>query len=165
MTNFFPGKISAKLIGACMLIVMIASLSACDSRVVFEENVKLPENRWAQSNMIVLKADIQDTVTSHNLYINLRNAGGYQFSNLFLFFTTITPSGKKERDTLELTLADPSGKWLGDGMGDIWDNRQLFKKDFRFPETGQYTFQLEQAMRIDPLPQVMDCGIRIEKAN
>lgn len=69
-----------------------------------------------------------------------------------------------ERDTVELTLADPSGKWLGSGMGDIWDNRVLFKQQFRFPEKGTYIFTLEQAMRIDPLPQIMDVGIRIEKA-
>lgn len=140
------------------------SLSSCDRNVVFEDNVKLPENRWEQKNAIQFTVDIQDTINPNDLYVNLRNAGGYQFSNIFLFFTTTTPSGKMERDTIELTLADPSGKWLGDGMGDIWDNRQLFKKDFRFPESGKYLFQLEQAMRIDPLPQIMDAGIRIEKS-
>lgn len=139
------------------------ALSSCDRNVVFEDNVKLPENRWEQKNAIQFTVDIQDTITPHNLYINLRNAGGYQFSNIFLFFTTTTPSGKMERDTLELTLADANGKWLGDGMGDIWDNRQLFKRNFHFPESGKYNFQLEQAMRIDPLPQIMDAGIRIEK--
>ncbi len=146
------------------VLVALLSLSSCDRNVVFEDNVKLPENRWEQKNAIQFTVDIQDTITPNNLYINLRNAGGYQFSNIFLFFTTTSPSGKMERDTLELTLADPSGKWLGDGMGDIWDNRQLFKRGFRFPESGKYIFQLEQAMRIDPLPQIMDAGIRIEKA-
>jgi len=94
----------------------------------------------------------------------VRNAAGYQFSNLFIFFTTEMPNGKSERDTVELTLADERGKWLGDGLGDIWDNRILFKKNFRFPEKGIYTFKLEQAMRFNPLPQVMDVGIRIEKS-
>jgi gliding motility-associated lipoprotein GldH len=94
----------------------------------------------------------------------VRNAGGYQFSNLFIFFTTTIPSGKMERDTIEITLADETGKWLGDGLGDIWDNRQLFKSNFRFPEKGTYTFTLEQAMRVNPLPQIMDVGIRIERA-
>ena len=110
-----------------------------------------------------MEADISDTVSAHNIYINVRNAGGYQFSNLFIFFTTTTPSGKMEKDTVELTLADASGKWLGDGLGDIWDNRILFKNSFRFPEKGRYTFLLEQGMRFDVIPQLMDVGIRIEK--
>ncbi len=147
-----------------LLVTALFSLSSCDSNVIFEENIKLPENRWEQNNAIRFTVNIEDTINPHNLYINLRNAGGYQFSNIFLFFTTTSPSGKMERDTLELTLADASGKWVGDGMGDIWDNRQLFKPNFRFPESGKYIFQLEQAMRIDPLPQIMDAGIRIERA-
>lgn len=147
-----------------LLFLCALFLTACDSNLVFEKNVKLPENRWELKNVINLEADIQDTITPHNLYINLRNAGGYQFSNIFMFFTTKSPSGKIERDTVEVTLADPTGKWLGDGMGDIWDNRVMFRDNFRFPEKGIYHFSIEQAMRIDPLPQVMDVGIRIEKA-
>jgi gliding motility-associated lipoprotein GldH len=142
----------------------IVLFTACDQNVIFEKNIELPDNRWEIKNVVTLETDIKDTISPHNLYINLRNAGGYQFSNIFLFFTTTSPSGKMERDTVELTLADPSGKWLGNGLGDIWDNRVLFKGQFRFPEKGVYRFDLEQAMRVDPLPQVMDVGIRIEKA-
>ena len=61
---------------------MIALFSSCDRNVIFEKNVKLPENRWEQKNIIVLKIEIKDTLTPHNIYINVRNAGGYQFSNL-----------------------------------------------------------------------------------
>ena len=147
------------------ILIPVLMLSSCDPNVVFEDNVKLPENRWEISNIVKLETEIADTITPHNIYINVRNAGGYQFSNLFVFFTTQTPSGKAARDTIELTLADASGKWLGDGMGDIWDNRLLFKSNFIFPEKGNYIFMLEQAMRVNPLPQVMDVGLRIEKAH
>lgn len=145
------------------LVIIFFLFISCDRNVVFEENVKLPDNRWEQKNIIILKTEIVDTISLHNIYINVRNAGGYQFSNLHIFLTTQTPSGKTERDTVELTLADPSGKWLGDGLGDIWDNRIPFKHNFLFPEKGTYTFTLEQAMRIDPLPQLMDIGIRIAR--
>ena len=145
------------------LFLVFIFFSSCDKNVVFDKNVSLPENRWEKGNIITLETEIKDTITIHNIYINVRNAGGYHFSNLFVFFTTMAPSGKMERDTVELTLADESGKWLGDGMGDIWDNRILFKNRFRFPEKGTYIFKLEQAMRFDILPQIMDVGIRIEK--
>lgn len=139
-------------------------LSSCDRKVVFEKNVKLPENRWEMNNIISLEAEIKDTVSLHSIYINVRNAGGYQFSNLYLFLTTHTPKGEEARDTVELTLADDHGKWLGDGSGDIWDNRILFKRNFRFPQAGTYRFELQQAMRVNPLPQIMDAGLRIERA-
>ncbi len=152
-----------KLIHILFIISSGLTLYGCDPNVVFEKNVTLPENRWEQKNAIVLNAEITDTIQTNNIYINVRNAGGYQFSNLFIFFTTQTPSGKAERDTVEITLADETGKWQGNGMGDIWDNRIPFKHNFHFPEKGTYTFTLEQAMRVDPLPQIMDVGIRIER--
>ncbi len=138
-------------------------LSSCDRNVVFEKNVKLPGNKWEMNNIIKLDAEIKDTISLHNIYINVRNAGGYQFSNLYLFLSTRTPKGEDARDTIELTLADVRGKWLGNGSGDIWDNRILLKQKFRFPESGMYHFEIQQAMRINPLPQIMDAGMRIEK--
>ncbi len=149
---------------AVSLILLVFSLMACDGDAVFEKNIKLDDNRWYQENVIKLEAEIKDSISPMNLYVNVRNASGYQFRNLFVFLTTTTPENAKSRDTLELILADDAGKWLGEGMGDIWDNRILFKKNFQFPSTGKYTFELEQAMRVDPLPQIMDAGIRIEKA-
>jgi len=146
------------------IITVAVSLASCDRNVVFEKNIVLPENRWEMNNIIQLDAEIKDTISPHNIYINIRNAGGYQFSNLYLFFTTHTPKGEEARDTVELTLADEHGRWLGDGSGDIWDNRILFKRNFRFPQSGTYHFELQQAMRVNPLPQIMDAGLRIEKA-
>ena len=72
--------------------------------------------------------------------------------------------GAYARDTIECILADNSGKWLGEGSGDIWDNQILFKKGVRFRKTGTYRFTLEQAMRVENLPLIMDVGMRIEKA-
>lgn len=106
--------------------------------------------------------DIQDTISSHNLYINIRNASKYQFNNLFLFVTTRSPKGLI-KDTVELTLADAKGRWLGNGLGDVWDHQIPYKTNVRFPFRGTYTFELEQAMRNTKLPNIMDAGIRIEK--
>ncbi len=156
--------ISHRIKSALIVVICLCSMTSCDTNVVFEKNVKLDDNRWALDNVIRLETEITDTISPMNMYINVRNAGGYQFSNLFIFLTTTTPANVKARDTLELVLADESGRWKGEGMGDIWDNRILFKKNFQFPQKGKYTFELEQAMRVDPLPQIMDAGIRIEKA-
>jgi gliding motility-associated lipoprotein GldH len=78
---------------------------------------------------------------------------------------TTFPDGKLDRDTLEIMLAGKDGKWLGEGLGDIWDNRILFKKNVSFPLKGEYRFELTQAMRLDPLPGIMDVGMRVERSN
>lgn len=145
--------------------VLIAfSLSACDSSVVYEENSKVEGNSWSVEKSKVFLANIDDTISAHNVYINIRNASHYPFSNIFLFLNTTFPGGQLDRDTLEIMLASPDGKWLGEGLGDIWDNRILFKKNVSFPKKGEYRFEFIQAMRVDPLPGIMDIGMRIEKS-
>lgn len=139
--------------------------NSCNSNRVFEENKEIPKNNWDYNTRLSFKVNIEDTVAMYNMYINVRNAGFYRFSNLFLFINTGLPNGIITRDTVEITLASPEGKWLGDGLGDIYDNRYLFRKQFKFPMAGEYTFDLIQAMRVNPLPGIMDAGIRIEKAD
>lgn len=136
---------------------------SCDSTRVFEDNIEIPDHEWFQEKPVVLSADIADTSIAYNVYINVRHAGYYRFSNLYMFVNTQFPDGRIQRDTVECQLASPEGKWLGDGLGDIWDNRVLFKSNVTFRQPGTYRFELIQAMRIDPLPGIMDAGLRIEK--
>ena len=97
------------------------------------------------------------------MYVNVRNSNNYKFSNLYIFMHTKWPTGENETDTLQLFLASPDGKWLGNGLGDIYENQIQLKQNFKFYRSGQYRFTLEQAMRLNPLPGIIDMGIRIEK--
>jgi len=145
------------------LICTAILVSSCDSKRVFDDNKTLPDNIWDKTNKVSFAVNITDTVSAHNVYINVRNADGYPYGNLYLFIHTKFPSGQTFTDTLECVLADANGKWLGDGLGDIYDNQILFKRNVRFRQSGTYTFDLEQGMRLEKLPLIMDVGMRIEK--
>jgi gliding motility-associated lipoprotein GldH len=139
-------------------------LSACDNKRIFEENAAIPDNNWASTNKIKFSVPIKDPSTAANFYINVRNADGYPYSNLYLFVKTTFPNGKFSTDTLECILADEKGKWLGKGLGDIYDNQIPFKRNVRFPQAGNYVFEIQQGMRSEVVPLIMDVGLRIEKA-
>ncbi len=159
--------ISGRALGKSIIVTLMTALLfiSCDTNRVFEKNTELPDYIWDKSNILKFQADIQDTISSHNLYINVRNASNYQFSNLFLFVTTHSPKGGVVKDTIELRLANEKGEWLGNGLGDIWDNQIIYKRNIKFPYKGIYTFELEQAMRNTRLPFILDAGIRIERVN
>ena len=108
--------------------------------------------------------DIVDTISSHNIYLNVRNTSQYAYQNLFVFLQTTSPTGLSLRDTLECYLADDRGKWLGSGWGDIYYNRFIYKRNIRFPVSGNYTFKVIQGMRSNQLKYITDVGIRIEKS-
>lgn len=148
-----------------LLIIFLAAgmLVSCDKNRVFEQNKSISQYSWDYNVPLTFTVDITDTVSTNNMYINIRNDGTYRFSNLFLFVNTVLPQGQHLRDTVEITLASPDGQWLGKGLGDIYANRYLFRENFRFPQKGTYRFELIQAMRVNPLLGIMDAGIRIEK--
>ena len=147
-----------------IIIFLLSTLFiSCDPNRVFEENKKLDDNNWNLNTTLAFSVPITDTVSYYNMYLNVRNASSYRFSNLFMFVNSHFPHGQLLRDTVECTLATPEGKWLGNGLGDIYDNQIMFRPHFKFPQSGVYKFELIQAMRINPLPGIMDAGIRIEK--
>ena len=146
------------------LFALILLISACDGNLVFEDNRSLPATGWNADSALKFSVDIKDPATPVNFYINVRNADGYPYSNLFLFIKTQFPDGKVSNDTLECLLADENGKWTGKGLGDIYDNRILFKRNVRFPLAGVYNFEIRQGMRLENVPLIMDAGLRIEKA-
>ncbi len=150
--------------GFTSLLGVLMFLSSCDDARYFEENKKIDGGEWDQNNVLSFLVNVDDTLHPFNVYINLRNAGTYRYSNLYLFVNSHLPGGQIQRDTLECILAAPDGKWLGEGLGDIKDSRILFKSGVVFPQKGEYRFEIIQAMRISPLPGIIDAGLRIEKS-
>jgi gliding motility-associated lipoprotein GldH len=144
------------------IVSSLLILLSCDPGMVYEKNIKIPDGIWEKDHKVSFEVFINDTISAHNLYVNVRNTSLYPFSNLYLFIKTTAPSGHTIQETFEITLCDEKGKWLGSGLGDIWDLQQVYKKNVRFAQRGKYTIEYQQGMRMDRLPFVLDVGLRIE---
>jgi gliding motility-associated lipoprotein GldH len=145
------------------LLISITFLS-CNKDVIYRKCINLPDNIWDIKNPLNFNVPVSDTLNNYNIYITLRNTDNYDFNNLYLFIDIVSPSKISERDTMECILANSNGQWLGRGLGDIWDNKILFKQNVKFRKPGLYKFTITQAMRVDSLPMIMDAGLSIEKA-
>lgn len=130
---------------------------------MIDENKDLPVQGWNYQNKLIFDVPITDTIAQYNLYLNVRISADYLFSNLYLNLHSTTPSMQKQIERKELILADENGKWLGKGLGDLYDYQVPVKEKFRFKENGIYRFELEQNMRNDTLTGVISSGIRLEK--
>jgi gliding motility-associated lipoprotein GldH len=144
----------------CIAILAIA-LVGCDTNVVFEQNNAIPSASWKAKDGVNFEFDVTDTVRLHNFYINLRNGEEYAYSNLYLFVEMEFPNGKKSIDTLNCPLADATGHWYGSGLGDIYDNRILYRERKQFPLAGRYKVSVFQAMRTEELSGIYDVGFRV----
>jgi len=152
-----------RILNYLLFVVFLSIIYSCDPNQVFESNIEINDFSWHKDSIIEFQVDIQDTISLHNIYINVRNTSRYKMQNLFLFVTTTSPTGSTLRDIFECYLADERGKWTGSGWGDIYDNQFIYKRNIRFPVSGVYTFEYVQAMRTDKLEYISDIGLRIEK--
>lgn len=144
-------------------VLFAVVLCSCDPKKEFEAYQALDSSGWHKDSLVVFPVELKNTGGSHNLYLNIRNSGDYAFSNLWLFVTIKSPDGELLTDTVEFQLADPTGKWTGSGIGDLFDNQFIYKKNVYFPSPGTYTFSIQQGMRAEKLKGIRDIGIRIEK--
>ena len=137
-------------------------LAGCHSDVLYSGMVKTG-NAWPRQDAARFVVPVNDTTALYNFYVDIRHTGKYRYSNLYLFMQTHFPNGTYTRDTLEITLATPEGKWLGKGWGEIKEDHVLLRSRFRFPVKGNYEFMIWQGMRTDTLRAVQSVGIDIEK--
>lgn len=149
------------------MLIIATLLISCDSNRLYEKNISIDNDMWSLEQILNFDFENTDTISDVNLILNIRHSNIYPFSNLWVFINTLSPSGVKQVDTLETTLSQKDGKWLGDGLGGVWDLQVPFKS-VRLNESGTYSFEIEQAMRhgnlskIESLTGVMEIGLRIE---
>ena len=136
---------------------------SCGKPPLIDKSMEVSETSWDVKEKLKVEVQIDDTISSFNFHINIRNTTDYKNSNFFLFIRTTFPNGQIAIDTLGCYLADNEGKWLGKGNGKIKDNKILFKRAAIFPMKGKYTFEIEHAMREKQVSGIKTIGIRIEK--
>jgi len=154
--NFF-------FIAAALLV-----FTGCSEPPVFQADVPIADESWDRAFKPKFSFTINDSVSKHDVYIDVRHSGDYPFSSLYVFVDLEGPGGRAARDTVECLLSDPTGKWYGKGQGFIFADRYqahvLYKLGNRFPAAGEYTITLEQAMRTEKLPGVLDVGISVMRS-
>lgn len=150
-------------------VIALASVlfAGCMKSPYFQKDVTIPQYQWRYDYQPAFKVDIDDTAALYNLYFIVRHTEAYQFSNIWMWIYTKEPGDSTfKRSRIEIPLAEKSGKWLGRGMGEIWEQRMPITRDdapMVFKKAGTYTIRFEQNMRINPLPEILQVGLRVEK--
>lgn len=148
-------------------IVSVFLLTGCMESPYFQKDVSIPGYQWTYNYQPTFKVDITDTSALYNLYFIVRHTETYPFSNIWVWIYTKEPEDTSfQKSRIEIPLAEKSGKWLGRGMGEIWEQRMPITRNdapMVFTKPGTYEIKFEQNMRVDPLPEILQVGLRIEK--
>ena len=135
----------------------------------------MPKHQWQSSFKPQFTFTIKDTIIPYQAFVIFRHNNKYRYNTLWINLLAKAPADTARKLSLELPLANKEG-WLGIGMDDIFEHRVRIGNEIRklgfvkmgtdgfyFTRPGEYTFTLEQIMRDDPLADVLNVGLRLEK--
>ena len=54
------------------------------------------------------------------------------------------------------------GRWLGSGMGSLYQLSTPIKVYYQFPDTGTYRFAIQQGMRSETLTGITEIGLKVK---
>lgn len=146
-----------------LVIICMVIFSSCDPGRLYEENKNIEGKAWYYKNLIPFDMQVKDTTGFYNVYVNVRVDANYKYSNIFMWVHVLNPQRNADKRRIEIKLADERGKWLGSGLGDLYDYQFPVLQKIKFPQSGFYRFELEQNMRDDTLMHVRAVGVRVEE--
>ncbi len=145
------------------IVCLITSLWSCTQLDTFEQTAFFPQHEWSTKNQPSFQFEIKDTISRYNIYVVIRHQDAYHYNNLWLNVITTAPAEKSIAQKVNLQLANNATGWLGSGMDDVFDHRIRITNSPIHLKKGLYQFSLQQIMREDPLPALLNAGIRVEK--
>ncbi len=149
------------------ILLISFSFFSCQRIDLYEKTATIPGHQWKSSFKPSFIFIIKDTASPYQLYITLRHRDKYNYNNIYIILTTQQPGLDNTLSArYDLTLGSDEKGWKGSGMDDIYEHRIPLTPagtPFYFRKPGKYTFTIEQVMREDPLENVMNVGLRIEK--
>ena len=138
-------------------------LHSCTTVDLYEKTASIPRHAWKSNFRPSFDFTIKDTSSLYTVFLVLRHNEKYNFSNIYLNLYIKGPGqDSAQKIQRDLVLATNEKGWLGSGMDDIYEHR-IPLTDAQTLKAGNYTFTLEQIMREDPLQNVLNAGIRLEK--
>lgn len=139
------------------------ALTSCQNNTIYDQNIAIQGRSWTYEQKPKFDVHIKDSTQKYNLYINLRHTSDYDYSNIYVL---LHEKGSKIIDSTyrkEMKLAELDGRWLGKYAASLYEVSYPLKENYTFPDTGIYTFIVEQNMRDNPLKDISDIGIKVVK--
>ncbi len=147
------------------ILAITIGLISCQlgGRIYIKHQNLSPQLEWLKKDAREFKVPIKDINIAYNMSLSFRYVEGYQYQFAKVKVTEISPSGGKKIKEYDLKVREDNGDYIGNAGLDIWDSDHLVEPSKKFNETGTYTYIIEHIMPTDPLANVMEIGLILDK--
>jgi gliding motility-associated lipoprotein GldH len=157
-------NIRMKTLKPILILSLVFIIFSCNENRVFKEySGEFANYRWQKDNVVAFSPEINDTDQEYNIYFTFRHVYGFQLMDLKINVEMISPSGKTKKKNYKLKIFKNKSEYYSDCAGDYCDLDTLIEEEFKFKETGKYTFKISYDEKVDMIPNVMEVGLIIDK--
>jgi len=168
-----------------LLASIILTLSSCVNSPYYQKSFDIPKNQWTPAFKPNFVINIEDTNVYYNMHFIIRHTNLYAYANIWLWVYVKQPGETGFTKTrIEIPLANPQGRWMGQGMGELFEQRRMIVLNQNeipitddlisiaeqsvsnlFHKKGRYEIRFEQNMREQALADILQIGLRVEKSS
>ena len=144
-----------------LFLFLFSHLFSCKEKAVYESFESLEGEEWQGGPPGLFVAEIPEK-GDYDISLGIRHTTDYEMANLWCFLRVTDVVGNGWKDSVDIRLAEPDGRWVGTGHS---------LKMLEYPlsilpmpvEAGKYTFTVVQGMRTQVLKGIKDVGLIIRR--
>lgn len=143
-----------------LFLLVSFSLFACNKPHTQYHRFKT--NSWQRFDKITFDIPVTNAPADYDLYFHFRHNNQFSLNRMPLFVTLQSPNSEERVNEYKFTIKDNEGNYKGNGMGDIWDNTFLLRKQYTVRDTGIYHITFENMHYKYETPGVIEIGVTMK---
>lgn len=140
-----------------LLLAVVIATAACKNNTIYHSYQPVNPTGWEKNDTLLYY--LNDTLTNINnyqFYVGIRHKDSYRYQDIWLAINN---------DTVHLQLADSSGYWYGNGIGELRQLLLPIPTVFFQKEDSMTEIRISHVMQENPLKGIQDLGIEIIRIN
>ena len=140
-----------------LVFCTIFCLAACQNHTVYHLYQPVDKTGWAKDDTILYTVPSPKNSLSQDIEIGIRHKDSYLYRDIWMCILQ-----HEQIDTVHLYLADKSGNWKGNGIGEM----RIYTKKVPIKIHQQdsiHSFHIVHIMEDDTLKGINDIGICIKE--
>lgn len=137
------------------------TISCTKNRTTYSSFVDFKDMEWPVKSPVRFDVTAFDSISGDNLLLTVRHSNDYPYRNLWLFIDLIDERGQIKTDTANITLADISGRWYGNGFGAIYELTLPLRLNSNLHRLKNVV--ISQGMRDDTIKGIINIGITLKQ--
>ena len=146
------------------LLIALFTISCNENRVYQKYRKNFVDYKWESTNRPEFSPEITDIDQEYRVYFEFRHLYGFQIASIGIDVEMTTPSGVTTNKVYQIDVTEKGVlAYKGSCAGSYCDLETLLEDNYKFEEVGTYTYKITHLMDQDPLLNVAEVGLVIDK--